>query len=1699
MFTRTFSHVIVSCMLVLSSHSAFAGPIQISSPQVAVPPNITTSSNKPMLMLATSKDHTLFAPIYTDFEDLNDDGILDTDFKPDFKYYGYFDPTKCYTYSTSGSGVFEPAVNANYVNTSRINPATGVAETPYRYTCPSSGSYWSGNFMNWASTTRLDVVRKMLYGGSRSTDSNGTTVLERTRLNWDAHSFTKYYAGTDVRDYTPYSTADLTKTSASSPNTTNPGIYAGITICQTGTDDTADGGLPIMKVVKGNYRFWNTVEVTVCRYDNESRNANSTFSLKLARYYKGADGTDAATFGLTYGGGQTRHEAVLPDSEKDGATYKENAKDNAKGPTFTVRVKVCDPSMIGEERCQAFPPGSTTNFKPYGLFQEFGYGQSGSSAKAEFGVITGSYDNNVTAGGLRKNMGDFADEINPSTGIFCHNPDGACASSLAAPDGRKTGNGAIKALDKVLLIDRPSYGGAQSTELFDGKPRAWGNPIGEMVAQALQYYAFDGSAPASTNPTSTTVNGLKVENTTKVLPLQDWEVALDNTGTKRNEDRYSKYGNAICRPMHILALSSSALSFDNITDTVFNTLPNRTLGGVVDYTNKVGKEEDLNGKFKSVGSVNGTQGNSCTGKTIDKLATVSGVCPDAPAMMGSYKVAGAALYGNTSKIKTIASEPTDLKYVQDALKVKTLAASLSGGAARIDVLIPGSNPKKYVYITPESMWDGHIGSALTFVSVSSSATHGAFLVSWNDALMGGDHDMDLVGFLRYDLINNGGTWDIVVTTDVVNNCSGRPGTHGFSIIGVQKNLGAGLVDGNGRYLTHQHYSSNNLASISATPGNYMCSGADAGYPNYRTFTNASSTSHLTMKNWQYASLTDFVGSADNAVTNATGACRIDADNNYCKVQNKDFQIKMRFRMVGAEDAVLKDPLWYAAKYGNFSSSTKKVDGTFNNLDVPPNADSWDKFKSDGSPGADGIPDGYYLARRPDLLEAQLRKALDVLAKNANAAPAVSSAQLQSEGFKYIAKFDSTAVDGDIEAYQVDDLGYFNSTPTWRAGEALTRRTTKNVNADKGESRVIITNFGNRNTTSTTTDSNTGGFAFRWASLPSDYKTQMTTASTNRLSETNASLVIDYMRGDQTKEAASTGLRSRGDNILGPIVNATPAIQERPYASYSGSLFPNYSSYVTDNKARAKLLWVAANDGMLHAFNPTTGAEVFAYVPGALANRLAEIPLQRGTTGRTRLNDSNFTLDSVETQPTGTVWPYVDGNPFSGDILVSDGNTSTWKTYTFGALGRGGRAIYALNTGDISTLTSGEVEGNRNSIFKWQFTSDDDNDLGYIVYDILSSPFSNQPSPIVKLNNGKFALLLGNGQKSSNGKSVLFIIYTDGPNADGTWSGQYKKIVADSGSGNGMSAPTWIDLDGNGTADIVYAGDLKGNMWKFDLTSSTESSWGVAYKSGSTNLPLITAKSEATALPITTAPEFAYPPYDGLIITFGTGNSFESGNFPNTTVSQRIYGVWDRPEFAAKTKELPNSDASTLVERTYSRQSNGNVIVTAGETINWEEKDGWYFSLPGKSEMVLSDPDIQAGVLAFTTVMAQSSENFCSAKPDVASYAIDPITGQPERNIQGTTLVGTKTYLNAGVPALDQKVRIVSDRTKRAFTKQCRAGDAGCTCTTTNGVETCTKAATECPAGTSARRKIGQSSDTVFCYRPSGRMQWREIPGLRTDQ
>ena len=340
---------------------AFATPKDVSTPKEAIPPNIITTANKPMIMLTAYKDHLLFGPVFTDFEDLDGDGVIDTTFKPDFKYYGYFDSTKCYDYS---GDQFNPAAKAT-----ETKITTGTV-TSIKYSCSSSSRHWSGNFLNWASMTRLDTVRKMLYGGYRSTDTNGSTVLMGSRLVWDAHSFVKYYKGDDIRDYTPFTRSDLTKSTGENANK-----YAGLSICVTGSSEDYKTSQPLMRLVKGNVRFWSTVEIQLCRWRDTDNYASGTFGPKLARFYKDADKGD----------GGVNHEVTIPSKATDGATY------SGIGPDLNLKVKVCDPALLGEERCQAFPPGSNTNLKPYGLLQEFGYPQNArDAARVEFGLITGS-------------------------------------------------------------------------------------------------------------------------------------------------------------------------------------------------------------------------------------------------------------------------------------------------------------------------------------------------------------------------------------------------------------------------------------------------------------------------------------------------------------------------------------------------------------------------------------------------------------------------------------------------------------------------------------------------------------------------------------------------------------------------------------------------------------------------------------------------------------------------------------------------------------------------------------------------------------------------------------------------------------------------------------------------------------------------------------------------------------------------------------------------------------------------------------------------------------------------------------------------------------------------------------------------------------------------------------------------------------
>ena len=1596
--------------------------LAVSAPQQLIPPNVVNTSSRPMMMLASSKDHTLFYPIYTDYEDIDGDGAIDTVFKPQYKYYGYFDAVKCYAYSTSDG---------------RFNPDSMAIMDGGRYTCDKTKQLWSGNFLNWGTMTRLDTIRKMLYGGRRLIDSvpglDGTptlTVLERANLSKDSHSFAKYYNGLDVRDYTPFSTKDLTKTTG-----TNVNKYAGITICNR-SDANTSGGNPVFRMAKGNYRMWAMVEGKegeVCSWKPENNVA--VIGAKLSRYFLDAD----------KGNSGVAHESEMPTVGMDSAEYA------GIGPEIYVRVRVCLPSLLGDERCQAFPSTSASNLKPYGIFQEFGLQKElGSAAGAEFGVITGGYDKNLTAGVLRKNMGDFLDEIDIATGVFCHSAGVACSNSTNG--GHTIRAGAIKAFDNIQLAGRvgaKDYAGSNfkiPSEHLDGELPAWGNPIGEMVAQALTYFSGSASSNPSVNTVDASLN----------MPVASWRDPLSMDDAARN----NLYGNPICRPMYVMALSSSGLSFDENSQSAFSKLPKKNMSSLSDYVNAIGVNEEVVGAkgLRSVGSVTGGFGQDCTRKQIDNLSDATGVCPEAPAVKGTWQVSGVALYANTSKIRDIGNLkniPSDYEKQQDILKVKTMAASLQGGVPRVEVLIPNSNPKKYVYITPESLWavNNKImpGGILTFQAISSGPAYGAFFVTWNDRLAGGDYDMDLAGYLRYDVIESAsGGYDMKISTDVINVGGGLVGVNGFSVMGT---------DRDGRFLTHRAFAYN-INNANAKPNNTPPIPVQAVYEGNPL---DEATGNL-CKGYPYSSQETIAASQCNVSQNARF------------VHDKDFLHQETFKMVGVDDVLLKDPLLYAAKYGFVPSSKKDAEDKYVDMTVDEflgqvknHPETWDRLNADGTLGADGVPDGYFLARRPELLEAQLRKTLQNIARVSNTAPALSTSVLAEGTLKYAVRFDGAAISGQLEAYKLKPDGQFSDIPSWETGELLQARASR----DQGSSREIITNEG------------AAGVAFRWDALPDAYKVQMTTAGTNKLSASNAQSAVAYIRGDQTQESAR-GLRERGKNLLGPVVNSTPWLQDRPSAFWGN--VSGYGDFYNAHKNRKSLLWVGANDGMLHAFNPDTGAEVFAYVPGALANRLAEIPLQRSV--KTSLNGADF-VTGTQVQPDGTLWPYVDGNPYSADIKVG----SSWRTYVFGALGRGGRGVFALD----ATSVDGLKEDQASSIFKWQFTSADDGDLGYQTADIKVHLASNQAAPIARLNNGKFAMLIGNGQRSVSGKAVLFILYVDGPDTGGNWTGRYKKIVVDAGSGNGLSTPRWEDIDGNGTADVVYAGDLKGNVWKFDITGDDPGAWKPAFSVEASSATATAAGKEATPLfaattfegnqrvpqPITTSPELVYMAQGGVIVTVATGNAFAAGDFGANGTRQSVYGVWDK----SAALESP-----VLMRRSYKRLADGSVVVdvsTASE-MDWSKYQGWVMDLPTGGEAVLSDPSYDAGVFSFVSTRPKVELNECNTLPANTLYMLDPISGLPERNTLGTVLVDGMKLQVAGKDIGDPKVRIVSNR-RPAPRVACQAGDAGCTCTGTD----CSKEAPVCGAGQRSLSAVGRGADAAICYSTAPRLQWREIPGLRT--
>lgn len=630
--------------------------------------------------------------------------------------------------------------------------------------------------------------------------------------------------------------------------------------------------------------------------------------------------------------------------------------------------------------------------------------------------------------------------------------------------------------------------------------------------------------------------------------------------------------------------------------------------------------------------------------------------------------------------------------------------------------------------------------------------------------------------------------------------------------------------------------------------------------------------------------------------------------------------------------------------------------------------------------------GFIAASTPKDVVSGLQDALAEIKQRggSSAAAAASSTSVGSDTSIYQAEFD---IDwsGKLVSHAVSDgtgsrgcgttpFGDVCSAEEWNAASMLTSQ-----NYDTG--RKIITYNPSAN-------SGAGqGIPFRW---PADIANLSNTdlsqsqvdailnnadAAPSGLSLTNQQYgqgIINYLRGDNSLSGSGTGKYgfrvrpldiSLKPKVLGSIIHSAPVYVTPPLAGYSDTMEAvSYSSFASAYSSRKSVIYVGANDGMLHGFSAVDGKELIAYVPSVLYSKLP------------RLASKNYAHTYM-----------VDGSPSVGDAFINN----KWRTVLVGGLAGGGKSIYALDVTDPSKFE----ESQASSLVLWEFTDSDDSDLGYAF---------SQPD-IVKLNNDKWAAIFGNGYNSASGLAVFYVVDL----ATGNLIKKISTNVGSTSSPNGLSTATPVDIDGDLKVDYVYAGDLKGNLWKFDLRGSNPTQWDVAFKTGSTKKPLFSAiASDGSVQPITARPAVDFhpePARGGLMIYFGTGKYLEPGDVASVAQStQTFYGIWDQDRDPNSKDTVDNKRSSgkydKLLEQSIDIQTEGIMVpvdtdgdgkddsnvtvdlrVTSTHSVNWDTQLGWYMELRhpdnnrgNEGERQVTNPVLRDGRVIFTTLIPGDS-------------------------------------------------------------------------------------------------------------------------------
>lgn len=600
---------------------------------------------------------------------------------------------------------------------------------------------------------------------------------------------------------------------------------------------------------------------------------------------------------------------------------------------------------------------------------------------------------------------------------------------------------------------------------------------------------------------------------------------------------------------------------------------------------------------------------------------------------------------------------------------------------------------------------------------------------------------------------------------------------------------------------------------------------------------------------------------------------------------------------------------------------------------------------------------YLYASNSDALQNAFRSILtDIFSKVGSSSAASFNATSYRDGAViYLASYNSEKWSGSLVAKQIDEEGNISSDNLWAAEDQLDARSAS--------TRVIYT-----------WDEDVGKvFGNNLIGVDPDnpITPHQEDLNTNNYTESNdgqATERLAYLRGVTAREGDDSDDFRRRDTVLGDIVNSTPVHVGAPNFNYPdtdpfGAADKRYSAFAASQASRNEVVYVGSNDGMLHGFDTDTGEEVMAYVPELVLSTEANEGLHY-------LTSQNYAHKF-----------YVNLTPTIADAYFDD----AWHTVLVGGLGAGGKGYFFLDVTDPADFTT----GNANTVVLDEIGMDDE-DMGLSF---------SQPK-VALLNNGRWAAIFGNGYNSDSGKAILYLYYFDDGTVEKIDTGWTPPTNADGTvEKSGLSTPSLADVNGDGVVDRVYAGDVQGNMWAFDLCNADlggvcqDSGWERDYGG-----PLFTTGTADNPEPITTSPRIAKNTQQptgsapNLMVLFGSGQYLNSDDLKDTD-GTAYYGVWDNG--------TGGLNSTNLVTRNFT--DSGGLRRLTGDPVNWynglEGDYGWKMPLDSGSESatevtggerVITESILLGNVLFFNTAIPSTAT--CSSGGTGYLMSVDFLSG-----------------------------------------------------------------------------------------------------------